>query len=332
MLISWNSTNQCNMFCDHCYRDAGARLEEELNTEQAKKLLREIKQAGFRIMIFSGGEPLMRPDIYELGAYAAEIGLRPVLGTNGTLITPEAAKHLKDAGFRAAAISIDSLDKEKHDKFRRFDGALELALQGIENLKAAGIAVQINTTVMEWNLEEIDAIIDFANTIRAMGHHLLFLVPTGRAVNIEEEALRVAKYEKTLAHIMERQKTVDIELKPTCAPQFIRIADKKGIKLRFSRGCLAGISYCIISPRGDVQPCAYLNIPLGNVKEQPFDEIWRDNDMFKALRSEEYGGKCGICDYRQRCGGCRARAYYYSGGDYMAEDSWCLYKPQGKIS
>ncbi|HHV15705.1 MAG TPA: putative heme d1 biosynthesis radical SAM protein NirJ2 [Gelria sp.] len=329
MLVSWNTTNQCNMFCDHCYREAGARLEDELDTDQAKKLIREIKKAGFRIMIFSGGEPLMRPDIYELGVYATKQGLRPVLGTNGSLITPEVAGALKEAGFMAAGVSLDSLDAKKNNTFRKLDQAFELTLAGMENLKAVGLPFQVHTTVMDWNVEELESITDFAVQIGAMGHHIFFLVPTGRAVNIEEEALRVAEYEKTIARVMEKQKQVKIEIKPTCAPQFMRVADKKGIPVRFSRGCLAGISYCIISPRGDVQPCAYMDIRLGNVKEQAFDEIWHENAMLQELRSTDYKGKCGICDYKELCGGCRARAYYYSGGDYMAEDEWCLYRPRG---
>jgi putative heme d1 biosynthesis radical SAM protein NirJ2 len=327
MLVSWNTTNQCNMFCDHCYREAGARLAEELNTEQAKKLIREIKKAGFRIMIFSGGEPLMRQDIYELGHYATQQGLRIVLGTNGTLITRDAALKLKEAGFMAAGVSLDSLDAKKNDTFRKLDNAFDLTLKGIENLKSAGVPFQIHTTVMDWNVNELENITDFAVKIGARGHHIFFLVPTGRAVNIEDEALKVVEYEKTIARVMEKQKQVDIEIKPTCAPQFMRVAGKKGIPMRFSRGCLAGISYCIISPRGDVQPCAYMDIRLGNVKEKAFDEIWQESTVLKELRSTQYKGKCGICDYKNCCGGCRARAYYYSGGDYMAEDEWCLYQP-----
>ena len=329
MLVSWNTTNQCNMFCDHCYREAGARLEDELNTDQAKKLIREIKKAGFHIMIFSGGEPLMRSDIYELGAYATQQGLRAVLGTNGSLITPQVASALKEAGFMAAGVSLDSLDPKKNNAFRKLNQAFELTLEGMRNLKAAGLPFQVHTTVMDWNVNELEGLTDFAVEIGAMAHHIFFLVPTGRAVNIEEEGLRVAEYEKTIARVMEKQKQVNIEIKPTCAPQFMRVADKKGIPVRFSRGCLAGISYCIISPRGDVQPCAYMDIRLGNVKEKAFDEIWQENVMLQELRATNYKGKCGVCDYKDRCGGCRARAYYYSGGDYMAEDEWCLYQPRG---
>ena len=329
MLVSWNTTNQCNMFCAHCYRDAGAKLDDELTTSEGKKLIEDIKKAGFQIMIFSGGEPLMRPDIFELGAYAISQGLRAVLGTNGTLITPQIAQELKKAGFMAAGVSLDSLNPDKNDDFRCLKDGYYLTLEGMKNLREAGLPFQIHTTVMDWNVEELESISDFCLEIGAMAHHVFFLVPTGRGANIEEEALRVAAYEKTISRLMEKQKNFPLEIKPTCAPQFMRAADKKGLKLRFSKGCLAGTSYCIINPRGDVQPCAYLNMSLGNVKETPFDKIWSENPVFKILRTEAYEGKCGICDYKQKCGGCRARAYYYSQGNLMAEDEWCLYTPKG---
>jgi len=328
MLVSWNTTNQCNMFCDHCYRDAGVKSADELSTSEAKKLIQEISKAGFQIMIFSGGEPLMRPDIYELGSFAGQQGLRPVLGTNGSLITAEVAQKLKQAGFMAAGVSLDSLNPEKNDAFRKLENTYALTVQGMKNLQAAGLPFQIHTTVMDWNVGELEALTDFAVEIGAMAHHVFFLVPTGRAVNIEEEALRVVEYERTIARLMEKQKQVPIEIKPTCAPQFIRVADKKSVPLRFSKGCLAGISYCIISPVGNVQACAYMDKPLGNVREKPFDVIWKENEVLNTLRTMDYQGKCGLCDYKTRCGGCRARANYYS-GDYMAEDTWCLYHPQG---
>lgn len=328
MMVSWNTTNRCNMFCDHCYREAGAELEDELNTQEGKKLIDQIVQAGFRLMILSGGEPLMRPDIFELARYAVSKGLRTVMGTNGTLINEEAARSIKEAGIAACAVSLDSLSPEKNDNFRKLPGAFAKTLEGIHNLKKVGVPFQINTTIMEWNLQELDGLTDLAVDLGAVAHHVFFLVPTGRAVSIEQEALRVKEYERTIVRLMEKQKEVAIEIKPTCAPQFMRIADKKGIPVRFTRGCLAGISYCIISPRGDVQPCAYLNMPLGNVKNQSFVDIWNHSPVLKRLRTRQYQGKCGICDYADICGGCRARAYYYHDGDYMAQDDWCLYRPR----
>ena len=312
-IISWNTTNACNMYCAHCYRDAGCRAEEELSTEEAKKLLREIAKAGFRIMIFSGGEPLTRPDILELVSYARGLGLIPVFGTNGTLIDLPMAKALKEAGACGMGISLDSLDKQKHDAFRSFPGGWDGAVRGMMNCRAVGLPFQIHTTVMDWNAHEIEAMTDFAVEIGARAHHFFFLVPTGRAETIEEESLRAEAYEDVLSRIMKKQETVDIELKPTCAPQFLRIADQLGVHTRFTRGCLAGLTYCIISPRGKVQPCAYLSRELGDVRETPFDEIWAKNEVFHRLRTLDYGG------------GCRARAAYYHGGDFMAEEPWCLY-------
>ena len=324
-IVSWNVTNACNMYCAHCYRDAGCKAEDELSTVDAKKLLTEIKRAGFQIMIFSGGEPLMRPDILELVKFADSLGLFPVFGTNGTLITPQMAKDLKAAGARAMGISLDALDAEKHDKFRSFPGGWQGAVDGMKNCKAAGLPFQIHTTVMDWNAPELEDMIDFAVEIGARAHHFFFLVPTGRAATIEEESLRAEQYEDVLTRIMKKQQTVPIELKPTCAPQFLRIAAELGMKSRFHRGCLAGLSYCIISPKGKVQPCAYLKEYLGDVRETPFDEIWKNNPVLQKLRTMKYDGGCGVCKYQRVCGGCRARAAIYHNGDYMAEEPWCLY-------
>ena len=325
MIVSWNVTNACNMYCDHCYREAGCKAEEELSTAEAKTLLEQIARANFKIMIFSGGEPLMRPDIVELVAYAKKLGLRPVFGTNGTLITLEMAQKLKEAGAMGMGISLDSMDAAKHNEFRKFPNAWEGAVQGMRNCRAVGLPFQIHTTVMDWNSHEIEAITDFAVAEGAVAHHFFFLVPTGRAKTIEAESLRAEEYEDTLTRIMKKQQEVDIELKPTCAPQFLRIADQMGIKTRFRRGCLAGTAYCIISPRGKVQPCAYLNMELGDVRKTPFDEIWKNSPVLNKLRTMEYSGGCGSCQYKRACGGCRARAAYYHEGDYMAEEPWCLY-------
>lgn len=325
MIVSWNTTNACNMYCDHCYREAGCKAEEELSTSEAKTMLEQIARAGFKIMIFSGGEPLLRPDILELVAYATKLGLRPVFGTNGTLITLDMAHKLKAAGTMGMGISLDSMDAKKHNEFRKFPNAWEGAVQGMKNCREAGLPFQIHTTVMDWNSHELEAMTDFAVELGAVAHHFFFLVPTGRAKTIEAESLRAEQYEAVLTRIMKKQQEVDIELKPTCAPQFMRIAAQMGVKTRFRRGCLAGTAYCIISPRGKVQPCAYLNMELGDVRETPFDEIWKNSEVLNTLRTLEYKGGCGSCEFKRVCGGCRARAACYNDGDYMAEEPWCLY-------
>lgn len=325
MIVSWNTTNKCNMSCKHCYRDAGEELKEELNTEEAKALIEEIAKAGFKIMIFSGGEPLMRADVFELVQHAVKFKLRPVFGSNGTLITKDIAKRLKEAGTMGVGISLDSLDSKKHNAFRGVEKGWEEAVRGMENCKEAGLNFQIHTTVMDWNYKEVLAMTDFAVEIGAAAHHIFFIVPTGRAVNIGEEFLDAQQYEELLTNIVNKQKEVPIEVKPTCAPQFMRIAKEQGVPFRFSKGCLAGISYCIINPKGDVQPCAYLSMPVDNVRNTPFSEIWENNNMLKQLRTMDYKGKCGICVYKKICGGCRARAAFYNNGDIMGEETFCIY-------
>ena len=330
MLISWNTTRQCHLNCRHCYRDAGAKEARELSTEEGKTLLEEIKHSGFRLVIFSGGEPLLRDDIVELTAYASQLGLRPVFGTSGTMLTREKVRELKKAGALRLGISLDSAEAPIHDDLRQVPGSWQEAVEGMENCRVEGLEFQVHTTVVESNYEEFERIADFSVELGAEAHHVFFLVPTGRAVDMEKEALRQRQYEKLLHRIMEKQKTLPIELKPTCAPQFMRIAALKGMDMRFSRGCLAGTAYCCITPNGDVNPCPYLPIKVGNVLETPFSRIWRESEMFQQLRQGDLGGKCGYCNFREACSGCRARAYYYHDGDFMAEDPWCLYRPSGK--
>lgn len=325
MIISWNTTQACNINCIHCYRDAGTKRADELNTAEGKKLLSEIARAGFRIMIFSGGEPLLRPDIYELIHYARNTGMRPVIGTNGTLITTEVANKLKTAGLAVAGISIDSLDQSTHDHFRGCSGAWEQTLSGIEACRAAGLPFQIHTTVTSYNEPEIMKITDMAVELGAIAHHIFFLVPTGRGKDIEDTSLKTEQYEALLECILDKQMQVPIELKPTCAPQFMRIATQRGMKMRFTRGCLAGTAYCVILPNGDVQPCPYLPIVADNVRNTDFDMIWKESMLFHDLRHQPLKGGCANCGYDQVCGGCRARAYYYADGDYLAEEPWCAY-------
>lgn len=326
MIISWNTTRECHLKCKHCYRDAGTREQGELTTKEGKELIDEIAKAGFKVLILSGGEPLLREDIFELTAHAAAAGLRPVFGTTGTTITPEVAARLKAAGAACIGISLDSAGPGLHDEFRQVPGSFAAAVAGMKNCRAAGLPFQVHTTVVEQNYHEFEAITDMAVSLGAQAHHVFFLVPTGRGKDIEEEALREKQYEQLLHRILKKQQEVPIELKPTCAPQFMRIARQMKMKMRFTRGCLAGTAYCCIIPSGDVHPCPYLPVKVGNVREMPFSRIWQEAEMFKQFRSDRFGGKCGTCNHKDVCSGCRARAYYYTGGDYMAEDPWCLYR------
>lgn len=325
MIVSWMTTNKCNLKCAHCYQNAEEATDKELGTEEAKKMIGEIARAGFKIMIFSGGEPLLRPDIFELVAHASSLGLRPVFGTNGTLITLERARRLKECGACAMGISVDSLDPAKHDRFRGLERAYDLTMEGIEACKQAGLPFQLHTTVMGWNRDEVCAVTDFAEKVGAIAHYIFFLVPVGRAVFIEKTALEVRENEALLREIMEKSRQVGIDVKPTCAPQFTRVAKQLGVKTRFGRGCLAGLTYCVVGSEGIVRPCAYMTEEAGDVRLVPFDRIWRESPVFETLRSRAYSGSCGTCDYRDGCGGCRARAASYHGGDILAQDDYCAY-------
>lgn len=332
MIVSWMTTNRCNLRCKHCYQDASPEAcADELTTAEAQRLIDQIAAAGFKVMIFSGGEPLIRPDIYELVSYAASKGLRPVFGTNGTLITPEVAARLKESGACAMGISLDSLDRAKHDAFRGMAGAWDATVAGMDACRQAGLPFQVHTTVLDWNEGEVCDITDFAVERGAMAHYVFFLIPVGRGKYINDTSLKVAANERLLRQIMAKQAEVAIDVKPTCAPQFTRVAEQLGVKTRFSRGCLAGLSYCIVSPEGVVRPCAYMTEEAGSVRERPFDEIWRDAEVFRRLRGRSYGGSCGTCDFREGCGGCRARAAYYHDGDYLAQDDYCAYGRQLEV-
>lgn len=332
-LISWNVTSRCNLRCAHCYLDAhnggGAR---ELSTGEAKMLIDQVAQVGSPVMILSGGEPLLRDDIFEIAGYGTEQGLRMAIGSNGTLIGGRTAARLAGAGIRKAAISLDSADPGVHDRFRGVRGAWERAVAGIEACRDAGIGVQVHTTVTLQNHCELEAIADLGESLGVHDFQFFFLVPTGRGKGLAD--LSPGMYETIIREILRLRAERGLAIRPTCAPQHVRIASEMGLPVaEGERGCIAGIRYCRIDPLGEVTPCPYLPLGLGNIRETTFAEIWNGSEVFANLRSgEALTGKCGACEYRFTCGGCRARAYgltkenFYA-GDYLAQDPWCLYEP-----
>ena len=231
---------------------------------------------------------------------------------------------LKECGACAMGISVDSLDPAKHDRFRGLENAYDLTMRGIEACKQAGLPFQLHTTVVDWNREEICDVTDFAER-SVDDHYIFFLIPVGRGEFIKETSLEVQENEALLRDIMLKSQQVSIDVKPTCAPQFTRVAKQLGVETRFSRGCLAGLTYCVVGSEGIVRPCAYMTEEAGDVRAMPFDEIWKTSPVFRALRTEAYGGACGTCDYREGCGGCRARAAYYHEGDILAQDDYCAH-------
>lgn len=340
-LIAWELTNACNLACRHCRASAiKCPGSDELSTDEAKRFVDEI--AAFKpILILTGGEPLLRDDVYEIARYATDKGMRVVLGSNATLITPKVAEKLKNAGIQRVSVSIDGASRETHDAFRGEPGAFDTALRGIGILKKAGIGFQINTTITRRNIDEIPRIYDFAVDIGAAALHIFLLVPTGRGRDIEYEEIPPEEYERVLNWFYDKQKEAKIQLKATCAPHYFRIVRQRG-KLEGTRpqsvkshghgfaamtkGCLGGTGFCFVSRIGDVYPCGYLPALAGNIREQPFSEIWQTSKVFNDLRDmAKLKGKCGRCEFRAVCGGCRARAYAAT-GDYLEEEPYCVYR------
>jgi len=339
-IIAWEVTRSCNLNCIHCR--ASSRFgpyHHELDTREALEVLDQIREVGTPIIILTGGEPLLRRDIFELARYGTQKGMRMVMGSNGTLITARVARSIEEAGVQRVSISLDGATKESHDAFRKVAGAFDGAMKGISNLKDQGLEFQINTTITRNNLSELESILDLAVRVGAVAHHIFLLVPTGRAREMVNQELNAQEYEDTLHWFYQQHGRVSIELKATCAPQYYRILRQKAssrgqdVKTQtvgldaVTRGCLAGVSYCFISHVGIVQPCGYLEVDSGDLRKEPFSQIWHHSPVFNDLRDfSRYKGKCGHCEYIAVCGGCRARAYEAT-GDYLAEEPLCAYNP-----
>ncbi|NJB67607.1 heme b synthase [Desulfobaculum xiamenense] len=340
-LIAWEITRSCNLACKHCRAEAHTEpYPGELSTDEAKALIDTFPETGSPIIIFTGGEPMMRKDWPELVRYAKGKDLRCVMAPNGTLITPETAREMKDAGIERVSISIDGPDATSHDAFRGVEGAFAASMRGIEYLKQAGLEFQINTTVTKGNLGMFRDIFHLCEKIGAAAWHIFLLVPTGRGAELGEEIISAEEYEAVLNWFYDFRKTTDMQLKATCAPHYHRIlrqrAKEDGIPVTFenfgldavSRGCLGGVGFCFISHTGQVQPCGYLELDCGNIRTTPFPEIWAKSKHFLEFRNQDcFEGKCGVCEYHKVCAGCRARAYTMN-GSHLAEEPLCSHTPR----
>lgn len=339
-LVAWETTRRCNLSCKHCRAVAEDHpYDNELSTKESFVLLDQIKETGSPIVILTGGEPLLRDDIFDIAAYGTNLGLRMVMAPNGTLLDSDNTARIKKAGIQRISVSLDGATAESHDAFRGVPGAFENTITGINKAKAAGIEFQINTTITKSNLDEIPLILKLAESLGAVAHHIFLLVPTGRGKYILDNAIDAQAYEKTLNWFYDQKNKTTLQLKATCAPHYYRIlrqrAKKDGEKITFethgldavTRGCLAGTGFCFVSHVGRVQTCGFLDVTCGDVRKQHFKDIWEQSDVFNELRRfSNLKGKCGVCEYHSVCGGCRARAYEAT-GDYLAEEPLCTHIP-----
>jgi radical SAM protein with 4Fe4S-binding SPASM domain len=359
--ISWNLTQRCNLLCAHCYISAfsGADPSQELTTEECRRVIDEIAQVNPNVfLILTGGEPLLRKDLFDIAAYAAEKEFTVVLGTNGILLREKQARLMRQHGIQGASISLDSTDPAKHDTFRHLPGAYQGAIRATEALRAEGLDFSIHTSVTSWNLAEIPGMIDLAKSLGARVLNLFFLVRTGRGQDLTD--ITPEQYEQLLTCLARVQgvgngegsrpteatstfdrpedpwsvpagRSGDLIIRAKCAPHFRRIIytlDPTSPLLKnYAHGsCPAGKHYCRIMPEGDITPCPYMPVTVGNLRHQSFRSIWEGAQVLNDLRDPRLGGRCGACEFSKVCGGCRCRAYA-TYGDYLAEDPACGYQP-----
>jgi radical SAM protein with 4Fe4S-binding SPASM domain len=363
-VISWNLTYRCNLACEHCYLDAGGAPQvgtenfadrSELGTDECFRVIDEI--AAFApecVTILTGGEPLLRRDIIEIVRRASERGLWVVVGTNGVRITENVARRLAEAGARGLSLSLDALDPDRHDSFRKVRGAWRNTVEGAEILGRTGLPFIVQTTAGAHNLGELDAIADFAHDrLAARVWNLYFLVPTGRGQFVSD--MTPAQYDEVLASLYRIQRKYDRRMlvNAKCAPHYIKtVLENAGAgtdavptdgeseaaprwtglsQIRTysggAGGCPAGTHYMGIRPNGDVTPCPYLPVFAGNLRGSSLPDLWTSSGLFAHVRRRtSLGGRCGACEMNAHCGGCRARAYGMT-GDLMAEDPLCTHTP-----
>lgn len=340
--IAWETTRRCNLDCVHCrcssHADAPAGA---WTTDRALAFLDDLAAWVQPVVVLSGGEPLLRPDIFDLARHGTDLGLRMCMATNGTLVTPETCDNLTASGIRMVSLSLDGPNAEVHDDFRRMPGAFEGAVRAARLLRERGIPFLINSSFTHRNKHTIAETFHLAKSLGATAWYLFMIVPTGRGEDLLRELIRQPDYDEILEwHYEQERREHDILMRPTCAPHYYRVvpqlARRDGSRFRrrdltFStgsgKGCVAGQTICLIDAFGEVHPCSYMEQSAGNVLERPFREIWESSPLLRSLRDfDAYKGRCGACEFRPVCGGCRARAWAYT-GDVLDEEPLCDYVP-----
>jgi heme b synthase len=341
--IAWEITRRCNLKCIHCRSSSEMEVKghPDFSTEEAFRIIDDIASYAKPVVVLSGGEPLLRNDVFDIARYGTEKGLRMCLATNGTLVTDEICEKIKSSGIRIVSLSLDGSTKDVHDNFRNERGAFDGTINAARLFKKHGIEFIINSSFTKRNQEEIPKVYRLAKELGATAWYMFMIVPTGRGEEIMSELISKEDYEKILDwHYHMEKDEQDMLVRPTCAPHYYRIVIQKskeeGSKyqrrtLKFStggsKGCIAGQLICLINVDGDVLPCSYFPMSAGNIKEKSFKEIWENSELFKELRDfKRYKGRCGACEFINVCGGCRARAYALH-GDYLEEEPFCGYVP-----
>jgi AdoMet-dependent heme synthase len=324
-MIAWELTRNCNLDCVHCRARAGmGHHDNELSLDECRKIVDDIASFAAPTIILTGGEPLLRDDIFDIARYIREKGLRAVIAVNGTLVTEEVARKLKEAGIMRVSMSLDGKNEESHDSFRRVEGSFDSVMRAAKIFNSVNLPFQINTTVTKLNVDSLGDIYDLVRAMGAVAWHVFLLVPVGRGEGLKGEELNAAMYEDVLNWLYKIEEENKIEMKVTCAPHYYRIVKERGGTPK-SAGCLAGKSFLFISHTGVAQPCGYLEMDCGDVRGRGVKEVWERSPQFAAIRDlKQYQGKCGRCRYLAICGGCRARAQELK-GSFLEAEPYCSY-------
>ncbi len=343
-MIAWESTRACRFACVHCRADAQTEPDpRQLTTEEAYRLVDEIAEFAKPLFIISGGDPLLRSDIFDVAARADKAGLRVVMSPSGSRISPETVRRMSESGVKMVSISLDGSNPQVHDGFRKVPGSFDMVASTLNVLRECGMPFQINTTVTQHNLDDLPLIRDVAVRLGASAWDIFMLVPTGRAgVKMEVTA---EEYEGTLSKVYGWNRSSPIPIKMTCAPHYMRIIAqsersgepvvKAGDRVHGrrpssrlgGRGCMAGNGFCFVSNVGKVYGCGFLQLEAGDIRQEGFRKLYQESPLFQTLRNYELlDGRCGVCEYKTVCGGCRARALGAS-QNFLGEEPYCTYIP-----
>ena len=336
-IVAWELTRRCHLKCAHCRAaSADGGTGEELTTEQIVGVMDDIVAVGRPMLILTGGEPMLRADLYEIIESARERGLAVAVAPSGTLIGESEARRMVALGVHRVSVSLDGPTAAMHDEFRGVAGAFQGALRGCEACRKAGLPFQINTTLTVSNIERLEEMVTLAARLGAAAFHTFSPVPVGRGMSLARAEIAASLSREFLERLLKVYESAPIPVRVTCAPQFYRLLRERtgtGAAGRekavghdsFSHGCIAGRAYAFIGAEGNVQPCGYLPLSCGNVLAEGFGEIWEKSEVLRNLRdARTLKGKCSKCGMIGICGGCRARAYAVT-GDYLAADPFCTY-------
>ncbi|MBM4762797.1 TIGR04053 family radical SAM/SPASM domain-containing protein [Bacillus sp. B15-48] len=353
-IVIWEVTRACQLKCVHCRADAQLEPDpQELTHEEGIDLIDQIYEMNNPMLVFTGGDCMMRKDLFELADYAVKKGMRVSMTPSATPnVTKEKMKKAKEVGLSRWGFSIDGPSPEIHDRFRGTPGAFELTKEKIQYLNELDMPLQINTVISRYNYDYLEEMVKLVTDMKAVMWYIFLLVPTGRGQL--DDCLTPAEHEKVFLWLYELSKTAPFDIKTTAAQHYRRvvfqqkareqIVDKNNIRYedtltkdmassidglkRAPKGVNDGNGFAFVSHVGDVMPSGLLPIVGGNIREKPLAEIYRESKVFKELRQPDlYKGKCGICEFRNVCGGSRSRTYAIT-GDYMESEPFCVYIPE----